>query len=118
MGEHGVRRLLTSAWALLAISSALYFLGDHEADNDLRMHLYSGRRILAEGALPRLDDASYTAAGLPWVDHEWLSQIGLATLFAGGGSTALWLAKLAIALATAALLWSMVRRHARSPWVW
>jgi hypothetical protein len=117
MGEQGVRRLLTWAWALLVISSALYFLGDHEADNDLWMHLYSGRRILAEGAIPRVDDASYTAAGLPWIDHEWLSQVGMASLFAGGGSTALWLAKLAVALLTAMLVWSMVRRHARSPWV-
>jgi len=117
MGEHGVQRLLTWAWALLVVSSALYFLGDHEADNDLWMHLYSGQRILAESAVPRVDDASYTAAGLPWVDHEWLSQIGLATLYSAGGSTALWVAKLAIALLTALLVWSMVRRHARSPWV-
>ena len=111
-------RFLTWAWALLVASSALYFLGDHEADNDLWMHLYSGRRILAEAAIPRLDDASYTAAGQPWVDHEWLTQIGLAALYAGGGSTAMWLAKLALALATAALVWHVVRRHARSPWVW
>lgn len=113
-----ISRLLSWAWALLVLSSAVYFLGDHEADNDLWMHLYSGRRILAAGAVPRVDDASYTAAGRPWIDHEWLSQVGLASLFAAGGSTALWLAKLALALLTAALLWRMVRRHARSPWAW
>lgn len=111
-------RLLAWAWGLLVASSALYFLGDREADNDLWMHLYSGRRILAEGAVPRLDDASYTATGLPWVDHEWLSQVGLATLFDHGGSPALWVAKLVLALLTAALVWRLVRRHARSPWVW
>lgn len=111
-------RLLTWAWALLIATSALYFLGDHEADNDLWMHLYSGRRILAEQAIPRIDDASYTAAGQAWVDHEWLTQIGLAALYAGGGSTAMWLVKLALALATAALVWRVVHRHARSPWVW
>ncbi|MBX3025938.1 hypothetical protein KF840_13610 [bacterium] len=111
-------RLLTWAWTLLVASSALYFLADHQADNDLWMHLYSGRRILAEGAIPRLDDASYTAAGLPWIDHEWLSQVGLAALYAAGGSTAMWMAKLALALGTAALVWRLVRRHARSPWVW
>ena len=101
-------RFLTWAWALLVASSALYFLGDHEADNDLWMHLYSGRRILAEAAIPRLDDASYSAAGQPWVDHEWLTQIGLAALYAGGGSTAMWLAKLALALATAVLVLSLI----------
>lgn len=110
-------RLLGWAWALLAGSSALYFLADNEADNDLWMHLYSGRRILDSGAVPRLDDASYTAAGLPWVDHEWLTQIGMAALYAGGGSPALWAVKLAAALLTAWLLWLSVRRHAASPWV-
>lgn len=115
--DGGPHRLLAWAWALLVVSSAFYFLGDHEADNDLWMHLYSGRRIVAEHAIPRLDDASYTAARLPWVDHEWLSQVGLATLFAAGGSPALWLAKLAVGLLTAWLLWQPVRRHAWSPWV-
>lgn len=110
-------RLAAAAWALLTVSSAVYFLGDHEADNDLWMHLYSGQRIVAEHAIPRVDDASYTAAGLPWVDHEWLSQVGLATLFAAGGSPALWAVKLAIGLLTAWLLWLPVRRHAASPWV-
>ena len=115
--EHGPRRLIAAAWALLVVSSAFYFLGDHEADNDLWMHLYSGTRIIGAQAIPRLDDASYTAAGLPWVDHEWLSQVGLATLFAAGGSAAMWLAKLVIGLFTAWLLWRPVRRHAASPWV-
>ena len=110
------QRLLGAAWALLAGSSALYFLGDNEADNDLWMHLYGGRRILDAGAVPRLDDASYTAAGLPWVDHEWLTQIGMAALYAGGGSPLLWTVKLALALLTAWLLWLTVRRHAASPW--
>jgi hypothetical protein len=117
-GADRVSRLLASAWALLVATSAFYFLGDREADNDLWMHLYSGRRILAAGAVPRLDDASYTAAGRPWVDHEWLSQVGLAALFDAGGSPLLWAAKLTLALCTAALVWRMVRRHARSPWVW
>jgi hypothetical protein len=114
---HASRRLITAAWALLVVSSAFSFLADHEADNDLWMHLYSGRRIVAEQAIPRVDDVSYTAAGSPWVDHEWLSQVGLAALFAAGGSPALWLAKLAVALLTAWLLWLPVRRHASSPWV-
>jgi hypothetical protein len=107
---------LARAWLLLIVSSALYFLADNEADNDLWVHLFSGRRILALGAVPRVDDASYTAAGAAWVDHEWLTQVGFAWLFAHGGSTALWLAKLAVALLTAGLVWQLVARHAASWW--
>jgi len=40
------RTWLTRAWVLLGVSSALYFLADNEADNDLWVHLASGRRIL------------------------------------------------------------------------
>lgn len=107
---------LARAWVLLIASSALYFLADNEADNDLWVHLFSGRRILADGAVPRVDDASYTAAGAAWVDHEWLTQVGFAWLFGLGGSTALWLAKLAVALLTAGLVWHLVARHAASWW--
>ena len=110
-------RWLVRAWALLVASSALYFLADNEADNDLWVHLFSGRRILERGAVPRLDDASYTAAGLPWVDHEWLTQVLFAWMFAHGGSTALWLLKLGIALLTAWLVWLPLARHARAWWV-
>ena len=92
---------LTRAWVLLGVSSALYFLADNEADNDLWVHLAGGRRILADGAVPRVDDLSYTAAGLPWVDHEWLTQVAFAALFGLGGSPALWLAKVALPLCNA-----------------
>ncbi len=111
-------RALGRAWALLATTSAVYFLADNEADNDLWMHLFAGRTIAGRGAIPRIDDASYTAAGLPWVDHEWLTQLAMLGLFELGGSPALWAAKLAIALLTAWLVWLPVRRHARSPWAW
>lgn len=111
---HGLAR----AWAALVASSAVYFLADNEADNDLWMHLFAGRTIVGEGAIPRVDDASYTAAGLPWVDHEWLTQVAMLGLFELGGSPLLWAAKVALALLTAWLVWLPVRRHAQSPWAW
>ncbi|MEO8606057.1 MAG: hypothetical protein ABI629_26035, partial [bacterium] len=117
MSDAAARRWLVRAWALLVASSALYFLADNEADNDLWMHLFSGRRILASGAVPRLDDASYTAVGLPWVDHEWLTQVLFAWSFAHGGSTALWLLKLGVALLTAVVVWLSLARHASTWWV-
>ncbi len=99
------------AWVLFAATSALYFLAGNEADNDLWVHLLLGRRILASGAIPRFDDLSFTAAGAPWVDHEWLAQVVMAFLYDSIGGTGVWLAKVAIGLATAALTWRTLRRR-------
>jgi hypothetical protein len=105
------------AWTLLAGSSSLYFLSSGEADNDLWMHLFVGRRILASGAIPRLDDLSYTAAGAPWVDHEWLTQWLFAGVYDVWGSAGLLLLKLTVGLLTSWFLWRQITRHSDAAWV-
>jgi hypothetical protein len=110
-------RWVARAWMLLIASSALYFLADNEADNDLWIHVWSGRVILASRAVPRVDAFSYTAAGLPWTDHEWLTEVGFATVFDALGADGLWACKLVVALLTAGLVWLAVARRSRSPWV-
>src|SRR5262245_50423636 len=77
-----------------ALTSALYFLSDNEADNDLWVHLLAGREILAARALPTTDTWSFTSGGSPWVDHEWLAQVIFAAVFQVAGDTGLWLLKL------------------------
>ncbi|HLY55611.1 MAG TPA: hypothetical protein VKS60_08645 [Stellaceae bacterium] len=47
-------------------------------DGDTYWHLAVGQWILANHALPRLDFLSYTAAGAPWVPHEYLAEIIMA----------------------------------------
>src|ERR1017187_5100612 len=44
-------------------------------ENDIFWHLASGRYMLENHRIPRLDVFSFTAAGHPWVNHEWLFQI-------------------------------------------
>jgi hypothetical protein len=117
VSDAAAARWVARAWTLLAATSALYFLADNEADNDLWVHLFSGRLILAAGVPPRVDDLSYTAAGLPWVDHEWLTQVAFAGLFEVGGAPALWLTKVAVALLTAWCVWRSVAARASSWWV-
>jgi hypothetical protein len=67
-------------WTLLLGSSVVYFFWTNEADNDLWGHVFFGRTILATRMIPRVDAFAYTAAGRPWVDHEWLSQVVMGTL--------------------------------------
>jgi hypothetical protein len=102
-------------WALLLGSSLLYFFTTNEADNDLWGHVLFGRDILAAGAVPRVDTYSYTAAGRAWIDHEWLAQVAMAGAYAHAGSAGLLVLKFAVAVATCALLFAMVRRRTTMP---
>ena len=74
------------------------------ADPDLWGHLVFGRLILMHGHLPARDIYSYSAAGLPWHDHEWLSEVVLALFWNGFGVLGLKLMKLACTAATIMLL--------------
>lgn len=72
-------------------------------DPDLWWHLRTGQLILQTHALFHADPYSFTRSGQPWVDHEWLSQIlifslykfsgwaGLICVFAGLITLAFWL---------------------------
>lgn len=98
-------------WTLLLGSSVLYFFTGNQADNDLWGHVLFGRDILAAGAVPRVDTYSYTAAGHPWFNHEWVSQVAMASAYGRAGSAGLLLLKLAVAVATCAVLFGMIRRR-------
>jgi hypothetical protein len=44
-------------------------------DSDYWWHVRTGQQIVETGALPRMDDYSYTVAGRAWVAHEWLTEL-------------------------------------------
>jgi hypothetical protein len=51
-----------------------------EGDPDLGWHLATGRYIVEHHAIPHTDPFSYTAAGRPWIAHEWATDVLLYTL--------------------------------------
>jgi len=54
---------------------------------DLAYQVRAGNQILATGAIPAVDTWTFTVAGTPWVDQQWLSQVLLALGYnAGAGS--------------------------------
>lgn len=59
---------------ILILVAASYFF--RHTDPDYWWHVRTGQLIVESGALPRTDSFSYTAAGQPWVIHEWLTQLG------------------------------------------
>ena len=56
--------------------------------------MLTGQTILRTGHIPRFDTYSYSAAGMPWHNHEWLSQVALAFCYAHLGVFGLKLLKL------------------------
>ena len=108
----------SGAWAFLLLSSVAYFFSVNEADNDLWGHVLFGSQTIARGAVARLDAYSYTVAGQPWVNHEWLSQVILAAVYRWAGSSGLLLLKFAVATLTFLLLFSMIRRRSATPYAW
>lgn len=60
----------------LAIAGLVIAVGAIKvADYDIWWHLTTGNVIALWHQIPRVDIFSYTAAGRPWVNHEWLFQL-------------------------------------------
>jgi hypothetical protein len=80
------------------------------ANTSVGWHLASGRWILEHCTFLRFDPFSLTSGGVPWIDHEWLFQVGAACVHAAGGPTLLVVMRaLAVALVTVTLLLVGVR---------
>lgn len=77
---------------------------------DLFWHLASGRWILEHGRIPRSDAFRFTSEGAPWVDHEWLFQVGAALTERVVGLDGLGLLRAGAAVALAGLLLGALRR--------
>ncbi|MCH8157697.1 MAG: hypothetical protein IID18_08110, partial [Nitrospinae bacterium] len=64
------------------------------ADTDLWGHLKFGQETWETGSIQKTDHYSYTAQGLPWINHEWLTEVFFYLLFLGFGSAGLLMFKL------------------------
>src|SRR5258706_8285097 len=60
-------------------------------DGDTGWHLATGAWIVAHGAVPHSDPFSFTAAGKPWVAHEWLSELLMYAAYRAAGWSGLML---------------------------
>lgn len=78
-------------------------------DGDTGWHLATGRWIAAHGAVPTADPFSYTAAGRPWVAHEWLSELVMYAAWRAGG----WSGLIVLVGAALAALFAIVAAHLR-----
>jgi len=108
---HGLHLL----WLLAGAACTLPFCFNVMRNSDLWWHLATGRLIVSAGAIPAVDRWSFTRAGHPWLNHEWLAQTIFYGWVRGFGIAGLTIWYFGILLLTAGLLQGALWRWARRP---
>ncbi len=81
------------------------------SDLDIWLHLKTGEIIAKTGLVPLNDIFSFTMAGKPWINHEWLFQLlAFLSFRAGGGDGLILMQNIAVAATFLLLLFFGVRR--------
>lgn len=81
---------LSRLWAFLAVAlPVLAALIAPLQSVDLTYHVRAGVEILDSRAIPTVDTWTFTAAGVPWVDQQWGTQVMFASVYRLGGWTGL-----------------------------
>jgi len=76
--------------------AAAYAILQTDADPDLWGHVRFGLDALHIGLLSSIDPYSYTS-DLPWMNHEWLSELSMAAAYALAGAVGLVVLKVVLA---------------------
>ena len=79
-------------------------------DPDLWWHLANGRLILATASIPHVDVYSFSAAGQPWVMHEWLADLAMYLVYQLGSLPLLVAIFAAVVTASAVCLYLLLRQ--------
>ncbi|MBI3843262.1 MAG: hypothetical protein HY292_01360 [Planctomycetes bacterium] len=85
------------------------------ASDDVWINIKAGERIWRQHAIPAVDDYSFTQAGSPWVNHEWLANVVFWATWEAGGVNGLIFLKAALLLLTALVLLRFARAEEASP---
>ncbi|HSL20300.1 MAG TPA: hypothetical protein VK886_02105 [Vicinamibacterales bacterium] len=92
----------------------LLLLTRTDADPDLWGHVRFGLDMLATGTLPAVDPYSFTS-DVPWVNHEWLSELAMGMAYRVGGNAGLVALKLACIAVIVLALHGGLRRFRTDP---
>jgi hypothetical protein len=110
-----VPRFLIASIGLLVLAVAFKSFNSLAADYDLWLHLLCGRQIMVSGGVDRVDRFSFTVAGDPVVNHEWLAEAVLAGVFAVGSDTGLILGRWLLVLGIGWMLWRTIALRCHMP---
>ena len=115
-GAIGISPALVFLLPALLAAAVTLFAPQVMNDGDTLWHVAAGQWMLDHGQPPQVDPFSYTIAGQPWHDHEWLSEVVMALAYRAAGWTGVALLGAAAAGATIGLLGrELVRRLDPAP---
>jgi hypothetical protein len=90
------------------LSLCIFFFSDNKVDPDLWGHLKFGEEILRSRSIPFVDTYSYSAYGLRWTNHEWLSELIFYVIYLIFGSGGLIAFKVAVGILMAFFIHKIV----------
>ncbi len=115
MIEARSNRVLTFSASVLIAALCAFWFSDAVADPDLWGHVRFGQDILRSGSIVQADTYSYRTAGQRWINHEWLSEVIFAAIYARSGPSGLVVLKVAVSLLIFVLCNAQLRRHGLGP---
>jgi len=104
-------------WSLYLLTGAVIFklFNQLYADYDLWWHIFMGKEIITKETLGKFDIYSFTAYGLPYINHEWLSEIIMAWAYLVGGSGGLLIWRWSMVLIILFLAFRLIKLKAQHP---
>ena len=95
---------ILAAWVALAVGvPAIVVALSSMSTVDLGYGIRTGQLVMTGAAIPRVDPFTFTAAGLPWVDQQWLAQVIFGAIYGLGGFAALQVLWVGVVMATVGL---------------
>jgi hypothetical protein len=101
--DGSIVRSLAPLAAALVMAGIVLFVPALLNDGDTYWHIATGEWVLTHGRVPAQDIFSHSRPGAPWIAHEWLSDVLMASAIRVGGWSGL-LAMFAVSVGGAAWL--------------
>ncbi len=92
-------------WVALAVGLPAFVVALSPLSTvDLAYGVRAGQLVIGGGGIPRVDAFTFTAAGLPWVDQQWLAHVVFGEAFSLGGWAGLHVLWVGVVAATVGLI--------------
>ena len=96
---------ILAVWVALAVGlPALLVALSSLSTVDLAYGIRTGQLVLGGAGIPRVDSYTFTAAGLPWIDQQWLAHVIFGWAYGIGGWAALQVLWVGLVAATVGLI--------------
>lgn len=84
-------------------------------NTDLWWHLRTGEMIVSSGSIPDRDTLSFTAAGAPWLNHEWLAEVFFFRVHEAAGILGLLILVASVVTAAFSVMYIRMRMRGAAP---